>query len=629
MDSRTVPFPDGALAPVTASRRAALQRRATGRWSVAQRALAAVYGERVDPAWWQKVAVLLGRRAADRPDDLWVLDAEREGAPDWFQQPDRIGYSLYVDRFAGDLRGVADRVDYLDELGVTYLHLLPVFRRQPGASDGGFAVADHADVEPSLGSWADLQSLARRLRERGISLCLDFVVNHTAAAHRWAEAARRGDAKYQSYYLVYPSRTVPDVHEQALPQVFPITAPGNFTYVPELEGWVWTTFYPIQWDLNWANPEVFEEMLGVALQLANAGAEILRLDSAPFLWKRMGTTCKNQPEVHRILEALRALVGIVAPSVLLKAEAIVSPPHLTSYLGLGGPRQCHLAYHNTLMAGLWMALATGSTARLTSLLQEMPPIPKDTAWVTYLRCHDEIVWGAVTHDLDGATAESLCNRLSLFYAGNTSGSFSRGAAFQTAPNSPSRGSNGTLASLAGLEAALESSDGEAVETALRRIRLMYGVLLGFGGIPMLYMGDEIGVMNDWDEAEVREDGRWLQRSLFPWDRAGTRHDSRTVVGRLWRLLRAMIGRRVGTSSLHASIPTVPLDVDVPGLLALLRPGPEPVLVLANFAAQPSPFPTALPAPFDGPVDDLLDAGDGSSTAPMRAYAVRWLVPDDH
>ena len=278
-------------------------------------ALAALYGARVDlDGLVSDLLDRVGRAAAARPDALRRLDRRREIDPDWFQSPAMVGYVTYTDRFAKTLAGVRDRLDYLDELGVTYLHLRPLLRAREGDNDGGYAVQDYGAVEPRLGTMADLETLADALHQRGMSLCIDLVLNHTAAEHAWARAAADGDPAYRDFYLIYPDRTEPDAFERTLPEVFPDNAPGSFTDVPGV-GVVWTTFNSYQWDLNWANPRVFAAMLDVLLDLANRGVDVLRLDAAPFLWKRLGTNCQNQPEAHLVVQALRALVRIAAPAV--------------------------------------------------------------------------------------------------------------------------------------------------------------------------------------------------------------------------------------------------------------------------------------------------------------------------
>src|SRR5689334_18146796 len=322
----------------------------------------------VDPgAVARRLVALAARAYASRTDDLHRLDLERSLAPDWFQRPEMVGYAAYADRFAENLAGVAERTPYLADLGVGYLHLMPLLTPRPAPNDGGYAVMDYRSVRPDLGTVDDLRDLATTLRGEGISLCLDLVLNHVAREHEWAVAARAGDPDRRAYFHVHPDREVPDAYEATLPEVFPDFAPGSFTWDEELSGWVWTTFNHYQWDLDWSNPAVLREFADIILSLANVGVEVFRLDAIAFIWKRLGTDCQNQPEVHELTRALRTVARIAAPAVLLKAEAIVGPAHLPAYLGSGRHhgRVSDLAYHNGLMVQIWSMLASGE-ATLTA-----------------------------------------------------------------------------------------------------------------------------------------------------------------------------------------------------------------------------------------------------------------------
>lgn len=332
-----------------------------------------VYGERATELH-ERVLGIMGAGFAARPHDLRLLDEARLLHPDWLQEPGMVGYVAYADRFAGTLAGVGERLDHLTRLGVTYLHLMPLLKPREGENDGGYAVADFRAVRPDLGTMDDLEALAGHLRERGISLVLDLVLNHVAAEHEWALRARAGDPRYRAYFHVFGDREQPDAFERTLPEVFPDFAPGNFTWVEELGGWVWTTFNSYQWDLDWSNPDVFCEFLDIILHLANRGVEVLRLDAIAFLWKRLGTDCQNQPEVHHLTRALRAAVRVVAPAVAFKAEAIVGPTDLATYLGTGvnHGKVSDMAYHNSLMVQLWSALASRDT-RLTEVALSRHP----------------------------------------------------------------------------------------------------------------------------------------------------------------------------------------------------------------------------------------------------------------
>src|SRR6201989_1177129 len=375
--------------------------------------LVALYGDHPRfPEQFARLLDAIARVAAGRPAELRELDHEREITPDWLQREQAVGYVAYVDRFAGTLSGVRERLGYLRELGVTYLHLMPLLRSRPEPNDGGYAVADYGAVEPALGTMDDLRDLAGDLRAAGMALCVDVVLNHTAREHPWAQAAMAGDERMLAFYRTFADRAEPDAYELTLPEVFPDTAPGSFTWEPALGRWVWTTFNAYQWDLDWSNPEAFVAMAQVVLNLAAAGVDVLRLDAVPFLWKRRGTDCQNQPEVHEILQALRTAMRIAAPAVAFKAEAIVSPRELVAYLGAGRHegKECDLAYHNVLMVLLWSSLATKRVGLMTQALRAMPAVPRGAGWVTYVRCHDDIGWAITEEDAARAGEDAYRHR---------------------------------------------------------------------------------------------------------------------------------------------------------------------------------------------------------------------------
>jgi amylosucrase len=554
--------------------------------------LHAVYGSRVDTATFvSRLLDQVVRTAIARPVDLRVIDRRREIDLRWFQRARHVGYVTYADRFAGDLPGVRKRLDYLAELGVTYLHLMPLLRAREGDNDGGYAVIDYASVDRRLGTMSDLQALADDLHRRDMALCIDLVLNHTAAEHPWARAAAAGDPAWRDFYLVFPDREMPDRYERSLPEVFPEQAPGNFTLVEDL-GWVWTTFNRFQWDLDWSNPEVFAAMLTTILDLTGRGVDVLRLDAAPFLWKREGTDCQNQPEVHQILAALRACVAVAAPGVLFKAEAIVAPQQLVQYLG-GHDRfrpECDLAYHNQLMVMLWSAVASRDVTLTRHSLAQMRPTPESTAWVTYVRCHDDIGWAVSDEDARAVGLDPVAHRrfLSTYFSGAHPGSFARGALFQHNRRTGDSRISGTTSALCGLDAARDSGEPAQIEVAIRRLLTLYSVIYAYGGIPLLYMGDELGLPNDpqWDADPAHaEDNRWMHRPAMDWVAADRRHDPATVESRIFAGLGRLAAVRGGLLALRGGTPAELVDTGNRHVLALRRRNPRSgsLVALANFA----------------------------------------------
>lgn len=579
------------------------------------------------------------RAAADRPSELRDQDRRREIDPGWFQRASMIGYVAYVDRFAGRLPDVAKHLDYLAELGVTFLHLMPLLEPRAGENDGGYAVRDYRAVDPRLGTMTELEELARELRERRISLCLDVVINHTAREHPWARAWAAGDPDYAEFYLSFPDRTMPDAYEASLPEVFPETAPGSFSWDDAAGGWVWTTFHDYQWDLNYANPRVFAAMLDTILYLANRGVDVLRLDAVPFTWKRLGTDCQNQPEAHALLQALRALVRMAAPAVIFQAEAIVAPDRLVGYLGAHERYrpECDLAYNNQLMVLLWSSLATQDAPLMTGSLQRLPEAPPPTGWVTYLRCHADIGW-AVSDDNAAAVGWSgPAHRRFLvdFFAGRYPGSYAAGAPFQENPVTGDARTSGTAAALCGIDRARRSGDPDDLDRAIRRLLLLYSVVFSYGGIPLIYMGDEIALPNDagyLDDPVRREDNRWMHRPPMDWPATGRRHDPTTVEGRVFAGIAGLARCRRALPALRSGGESVPLPTDNPRLFGYRRRHPRsgPFAALVNFAATPQSVAAdalgvaglreaELALSSDGPVD----LRDGRITLPGLGYL--WLV----
>lgn len=544
-----------------------------------------------------------------RPAELKALDIAREADPGWFQSQRMLGGVCYVDLFAGNLTGIGERIPYFKELGLTYLHLMPLFRCPEGNSDGGYAVSSYREVSPALGTMDELRQLAAELRHNGISLVLDFIFNHTSDEHEWALRARAGDAEHQNYYLLFPDRRQPDAYEAHLREIFPDEHPGAFSRLTPLPGfatpppspdvlrrergeggeaaWVWTTFHTFQWDLNYASPALFTAMAEEMLFLANVGVEVLRLDAVAFIWKRLGTTCENLPEAHLLIQAFNALARIAAPALLFKSEAIVHPDEVVKYIH---PNECQLSYNPLLMALLWNSLATRKVRLLTQAMRERFAIHPDCAWVNYVRVHDDIGWTFSDEDaaLLGVKGYDHRQFLNAFYTGRFEGSFARGLPFQENLKTGDMRISGTCASLAGLEAATQSETVEPLDHAIRRILLLYSVILSIGGIPLIYLGDEIGQLNDYryrDDPARADDSRWAHRPRTDWAKAARRADPQTVEGRIYWGLRRLIELRQKHAALAGGAMSV-LDTGNERVFGYARSAHgQRLIILANFSDQ--------------------------------------------
>ncbi|PDW02958.1 amylosucrase [Candidatus Viridilinea mediisalina] len=565
---------------------AAFEARLQREWPRLFTLLLRLYGGQYDFFYQlEQLLLLAGWAWSERRPALRALDAQREADPHWYQAQHVLGAVLYVDRFADTLAGLREHLPYLQRLGVTYLHLMPLFLAPTGNSDGGYAVSSYRVVQPELGTMEELAALADLLRANQISLVLDFVFNHTSDEHEWAKRARAGERTYEHFYLLFPDRTLPDQYDQTLREIFPTVRHGSFTWDAAMRRWVWTTFNSFQWDLNYANPEVFRAMGAELLFLANQGVEVLRLDAVAFIWKRMGSSCENQPEAHWIIQAYNALTRIVCPALLFKSEAIVHPDEVVKYLGL---EEAQLSYNPLGMALCWEALATREVRLLSHALATRWSIPTGCAWINYLRVHDDIGWTFDDDDARSLGIDPWGHRrfLNAFYVGDHAASFARGVPFQANPATGDARVSGTLASLAGLEQALQRNDPTLIDLAVRRILLLFSVMLSSGGIPLLYVGDELATLNDYSYAHDparADDSRWVHRATFDWRRAAYADDSTRPEGRVYQGLLRLIALRKQQTAFAGN----ELTVFEPGHASLLgyvrQHRGQRVLVLANFS----------------------------------------------
>ena len=488
----------------------------------------------------QEMAEAYNARSAE----LKALDKARSADPEWYKRGNMFGMTMYTDLFAGNLKELAKKLPYLKEQKLTYLHLMPLLQMPHPHNDGGYAVEDFDTVDPTLGTNKDLENLTRELRKAGISLCLDFVMNHTASTHRWAMAAKAGDPWFQAYYHLYEDRTIPDQYEQTVPQVFPNTAPSNFTWCEEMHKWVLTTFHDYQWDLNYANPAVFVDMTKSILHLANLGVEVFRIDAVPYIWKQLGTTCRNLPQVHTIVRMLRMVLECVCPAVILKGEVVMAPKELAAYFGTPEKPECHMLYNVSIMVNLWSALASGDVRLLKDQLDKLNALPENCWFVNYLRCHDDIGWG-----LDEPVEESLGidplkhkEFLYHFYEGSVPGSWAMGELYNYDEASKDARSCGTTASLCGVERALITHDKPLLDISMKRDLMMHSAMSFLRGFPMLSCGDEIVQLNGWEYKEDPdrvEDSRNLHRSPFNWENAAKRKQAGTLQKQMWDGLKSV------------------------------------------------------------------------------------------
>lgn len=475
-----------------------------------------------------------------------ALDRKREKQKDWYKSQKMLGMMLYIDAFADNISGLEKKLDYLKECNVNYLHLMPFLATPKGKSDGGYAVADYRTVQPSLGTMEDLAALSEKCHDQGMSLCMDFVMNHTSEDHEWAKRALAGEKEYQDRYFFFDNYDIPSEYEKTCPQVFPTTAPDNFTWREDCHKFVMTTFYPYQWDLNYANPVVFNEMVNNMLYLVNQGIDIVRIDAVPYIWKQLGTTCRNLPQVHTIVRMMRMITEIVCPGVLLLGEVVMEPEKVVPYFGTLEKPECHMLYNVTTMASTWHTVATADTRLLKHQMDIVTRLPKDYVFLNYLRCHDDIGWGLDYEWLKqfGIAEAPHKKYLNDYFRGYVEGSDARGELYNDDPVLQDARLCGTTASLCGLEAAGFEQNEAKTEQAIRRIEMLNAYLFIQSGIPVIYSGDEIGQVNDYSYKESEDsdraaDSRYLHRGHFRWDLEPQKEKKGTVQNQIFASMKKM------------------------------------------------------------------------------------------
>ncbi len=475
----------------------------------------------------------------ERNDALKKLDTNREKDKDWYKQNDMLGMMFYIDNFAGNMKGVQSKLDYIEQCNVNYIHLMPFLETPEGRSDGGYAVADFRKVQEKLGSMEDLESLTAACHKKGINVCMDFVMNHTSEDHEWAKKARQGDGEYMSRYFFYDNGDIPAQYERTVPQVFPTTAPGNFTWIEDIGHYVMTTFYPYQWDLNYRNPRVFNDMMYNFLFLANRGIDIIRIDAVPYIWKELNTPCRNLKQVHTIVRMMRMICEIICPSVLLLGEVVMEPEKVVPYFGTVEKPECHMLYNVTTMATTWHTVATRNVKLLKQQLDIVNGLPQEYVFLNYLRCHDDIGWGLDygTLQMEGMGERSHKQYLNDYFQGYTEDSTSRGELYNADPVTGDARFCGTTASMCGIEKAGFEQDEAAMEMAVQKDLMLHAYMFMQSGIPVLYSGDEIGQVNDYsykEDPNKAADSRYIHRGAMNWKLAENRTDAASVEGKMFQ-----------------------------------------------------------------------------------------------
>lgn len=544
----------------------------------------------------------------ERSKNLKKRDLQREKNPNWYKKNDLLGMMLYIDNFAGDIKGVQKKLAYLEQANVNYIHLMPFLDTTEGKSDGGYAVKDFRKVQEKLGTMEDLAALTAACHKKHMNVCMDFVMNHTSEDHEWAVKARQGDGEYMSRYFFYDNDSIPKQYEQTVPQVFPTTAPGNFTWIPDAKHYVLTSFYPYQWDLNYKNPRVFNEMMYNFLYLANRGIDVMRIDAVPYIWKELGTNCRNLPQIHTIVRMMRMIVEIVCPSVILLGEVVMEPSKVVPYFGTVEKPECHMLYNVTTMATTWHTVATKDVRLLKKQLDIVNALPKDYVFLNYLRCHDDIGWGLDFNTLAQQGMEEVAHKnfLNAYFQGHVEGSTSRGELYNYDPVTQDARFCGTTASLCGIEKAGFEQDAQAMKQAIQLDVMLHAYMFMQSGIPVLYSGDEIGQVNDYSykkNPNKREDSRYLHRGSMNWKLVENIQDATTVEAQVFLQLKKLEDIRKSEVAFMTDADCWTLETWDSHVLSIGRyKDQEKIIGIFNFSSESK---TAWINEDDGEYEDLI------------------------
>ena len=599
-----------------------------------------LYPEATSTKSFKKLLGLLPELFDQRPEDLKLTDLQRLADGNWYQSNQMVGMQLYVDRYNQTLKGLEDKLSYIEQLGVNFLHLMPITTRPKGPNDGGYAVNSYTRVDSRFGNKSDLTSLIDNMHARNMYIMLDFVVNHTSDEYPWARKAAKGDKKYQDFYYTYPDRRIPNEFEKTLPEVFPESSPGNFTYNEEMQKWVMTVFNDYQWDLNYSNPEVFFEMLKNLMALVNLGVDMVRFDALAFLWKKIGTISQNLPEAHALISLFRLCLQTIAPGVVLLAEAIVAPLDIMKYFGEGIARgnECEVAYNATLMALLWNSVATKKTLLLYKNLQNLPSKPVEGSWINYVRCHDDIGLGFDDRYIYEVGWDAVSHRRFLldYYSQKLDWSPSVGQIFMHNPATGDGRITGSTASLLGLEKGMKTRNEELINEAIDKIIMLHGVILSYGGIPMIYAGDEIGTTNDYsylNEEDKREDSRWLNRPIHNWEACQAVEQQGSIPSRIYQNIKRLIKIRRQNPVIADTSQPILLDPNNSHIFIFERKieSSKGILVICNFDEKEqvldSGWINKLGYVKRSRIHDLISGEEiklQSGLLPLDPYSVLWL-----
>ena len=513
--------------------------------------------------------------------------APLDGDPLWYK--DAVIYEVQVKAFAdasgdgiGDFAGLTAKLDYIAELGVTAIWLLP-FYPSPGRDDG-YDIADYKSVHPAYGTLEDFRTFVREAKRRGLRVITELVVNHTSDQHPWFVESRssRSNPRRDWYVWSDDDHAYPDARI-----IFTDTETSNWAWDESSHAFYWHRFFSHQPDLNWDNPAVFDAIARAMRYWLDMGIDGLRLDAVPYLVEREGTNCENLPETHEVLKRLRALMDDEYPGRMLLAEANQWPDDVRPYFGDGD--ECHMAFHFPLMPRIWIALRKEDRTPIVDIMEQTPAIPPNCQWALFLRNHDELTLEMVTDE-----------ERALLWA-------------EYAADPRARLNVGIRRRLAPL---LDNDRG--------RIELLNSLLLSMPGTPVIYYGDEIGMGDNldlFDRNGVRTPMQWTP------DRNGGFSSAEPAALYAPVIADPVFGHQVVNVADAGARPRLPLGVDAPPD----RGAPATPGVRTGVARVPRPAQPAhprLPARVRGHDDPLrgkpVARSPGGRAAPA---ALRRTGPD--
>lgn len=545
-----------------------------------------IYGDNgITNMRYGELQTIIEKARKERPASMKESD---KAGNQWYMSEKMVGMMLYLDKFSGDLEGFKKHIDYLSELGITYVHFMPLLKSREGENDGGYAVQDYLEVDGRFGDMKTFEKVIAMLKAKGIRTCVDFVLNHTAKEHEWAVMSKKGTPGYENMYHMFDNDDIPKAYERTLTEIFPGVAPGNFTWYDDIQKFVMTRFYEFQWDLNYANPHVFNKIVEILLTLANKGIDIFRLDAIPYMWKALGTSSMNLPQVHKLLRMMEMIIEDVCPGVIFLGEAIVEPHEIVKYFGTAEEKECHVMYNASMMVLLWNSLATRDVRLMERSMLKDYGTPSDGVWINYARCHDDIGWGFEEDIIRELGMDPFEHKQFIirFMEGKFPESFARGELYEFNPVTLDARNSGTLASMCGLEEGLFEHNQYKTELAIKRILLVHAMIISYTGIPLLYSGDEIGTLNYYqyrDNPHEARDSRWLHRGPMDWEKAESRYDLATATGQIFTGIKKMIEIRKSDPVFASTVKSWPVDTGNKGVFAFHRE--DKMLVLANFTEE--------------------------------------------